>query len=110
MSFQEIFSTLCSGGTLHLVGDAERRDMPALLRLIDREGIERVFLPYVALQQLAETADALGIVPRALRVLVSSGEQLRVTREIRGCAPPCPASSWRTSTGRPKRTSPPPSP
>ncbi|MEW1656697.1 amino acid adenylation domain-containing protein [Streptomyces sp. NPDC093707] len=87
VSFQEIFSTLCTGGTLHLVGDAERRDMPQLLRLIDREGIERVFLPYVALQQLAETAQALDITPRALRILISSGEQLRVTQEIRNlCA------------------------
>ncbi|MEU7134900.1 amino acid adenylation domain-containing protein [Streptomyces sp. NPDC046261] len=83
VSFQEIFSTLCSGGTLHLVSDGERRDMSRLLRLIDREGVERVFLPYVALQQLAETSAALGIVPRALRVLISSGEQLRVTEEIR---------------------------
>ncbi|ARZ71697.1 peptide synthetase [Streptomyces albireticuli] len=83
VSFQEIFSTLCSGGTLHLVSDAERRDIPRLLRLLDREGVERVFLPYVALQQLAETSAALGLVPRALRVLVSSGEQLRVTQEIR---------------------------
>lgn len=83
VSFQEIFSTLCSGGTLHLVSDAERRDIPELLRLIDRAGIERIFLPYVALQQLAETAQALRITPRALRVLISSGEQLRVTQEIR---------------------------
>ncbi|MFE0191075.1 amino acid adenylation domain-containing protein [Streptomyces sp. NPDC058989] len=83
VSFQEIFSTLCSGGALHLVSDGERRDMPALLRRIDTERIERVFLPYVALQQLAETADALDITPRALRVLISSGEQLRVTGEIR---------------------------
>ncbi|MGK5628543.1 amino acid adenylation domain-containing protein [Streptomyces sp. URMC 123] len=83
VSFQEIFSTLCSGGTLLLIGEAERRDMPALLRLLDREGVQRVFLPYVALQQLAEAADALGIAPRALRVLISSGEQLRVTDEIR---------------------------
>ncbi|MFD9069052.1 amino acid adenylation domain-containing protein [Streptomyces lasiicapitis] len=83
VSFQEIFSTLCGGGTLHLVGETERRDMSALLRLIDRGNVERVFLPYVALQHLAETSDALGIVPRALRVLISSGEQLRVTPEIR---------------------------
>ncbi len=83
VSFQEIFSTLCSGGTLHLVADAERCDMPQLLRRIDREGIERVFLPYVALQQLAEAAQALDITPRALKVLISSGEQLRITREIR---------------------------
>ncbi|MEU1305658.1 amino acid adenylation domain-containing protein [Streptomyces shenzhenensis] len=83
VSFQEIFSTLCGGGTLHLVTESERRDMPALLRRADREGIERVFFPYVALQQFAEAAAALGLAPRRLRVLISSGEQLRVTGEIR---------------------------
>ncbi|WP_432094687.1 amino acid adenylation domain-containing protein [Streptomyces sp. bgisy100] len=83
VSFQEIFSTLCSGGTLHLVPDDVRRDMPALLRFLDEQGVERVFMPYVALQQLAEAADGLGLVPSRLRVLISSGEQLRVTEEIR---------------------------
>ncbi|MFF7023207.1 amino acid adenylation domain-containing protein [Streptomyces klenkii] len=83
VSFQEIYSTLCSGGTLRLVTEDERRDMPALLRLLDREEVERVFLPYVALQQLAEASAALGLVPRRLRIIVSSGEQLRVTDEIR---------------------------
>ncbi|WP_328940697.1 amino acid adenylation domain-containing protein [Streptomyces sp. NBC_00250] len=83
VSFQEIFSTLCGGGTLQLVREDERRDMPALLRLLDREAVERVFLPYVALQQLAEASEALGIRPAALRVIISSGEQLRVTDEIR---------------------------
>ncbi|WP_150239633.1 amino acid adenylation domain-containing protein [Nocardiopsis quinghaiensis] len=83
VSFQEVYSTLCGGGTLVLVTEELRRDMPALLRLMDQEGVERVFLPYVALQRLAEAADGLGIVPRSLRVLASSGEQLRVTDEIR---------------------------
>ncbi|RLV09092.1 non-ribosomal peptide synthetase [Streptomyces griseocarneus] len=83
VSFQEIYSTLCGGGTLQLIAESERRDMPALLRLLDREAVERVFLPYVALQQLAEASEALGIRPHALRVIVSSGEQLRVTDEIR---------------------------
>ncbi|OJF15954.1 amino acid adenylation domain-containing protein [Couchioplanes caeruleus] len=83
VSFQEIFSTLCGGGTLRLVHEDERRDMARLLRLLDRDGVERVFLPYVALQQLAETAQALDVHPRKLRVLVSSGEQLRVTTDIR---------------------------
>ncbi|MFK0295420.1 amino acid adenylation domain-containing protein [Streptomyces sp. NPDC090442] len=83
VSFQETFSTLCSGGTLLLVSETERRDMPALLRLLDTERVERLYLPYVALQQLAEAADALDLVPSALRVLISSGEQLRVTDEIR---------------------------
>ncbi|MFG2978205.1 amino acid adenylation domain-containing protein [Streptomyces sp. NPDC048331] len=87
ISFQEIFSTLCSGGTLCLADDARRRDMPALLRLLDRERVEQVFLPPVALQQLAESAGALGVTPTALRSVITCGEQLRVTPEIRAfCA------------------------
>ncbi|MEU5431384.1 amino acid adenylation domain-containing protein [Streptomyces olivoreticuli] len=83
VSFQEIFSTLCGGGNLLVIAEDERRDMPALLRLLDRHGVERLYLPYVALQQLAETAVALDTVPRGIKVLASSGEQLRVTDEIR---------------------------
>ncbi|MBB5122510.1 hypothetical protein AF335_14425 [Streptomyces eurocidicus] len=83
VSFQEIFSTLTSGGVLRLVSEAQRRDARALLDLLDTARVERVFLPYVALQQLAETANALGRTPGHLKVVVSSGEQLRVTEEIR---------------------------
>ncbi|CAM4008173.1 non-ribosomal peptide synthetase [Nocardiopsis rhodophaea] len=83
VSFQELYSTLCGGGTLVVVSEELRRDIPELLRTIDRERVERVFMPYVALQRLAEASTALGIVPRNLKVLGSSGEQLRVTDEIR---------------------------
>ncbi|MFE1334109.1 amino acid adenylation domain-containing protein [Streptomyces microflavus] len=83
VSFQEIFSTLCGGGTLLVLAEEQRRDMPALLRLLDEERVQRVCLPYVALQQLAETSQALSLVPRHLKALLSSGEQLRVTEEIR---------------------------
>ncbi|MEU3712880.1 amino acid adenylation domain-containing protein [Streptomyces catenulae] len=83
VSFQEIFSTLCGGGTLLVLSEEDRRDMPALLRLLDAEGVQRLYLPYVAAQQLAETASALGLAPRHLKALISSGEQLRVTDEIR---------------------------
>ncbi|MFC3536783.1 amino acid adenylation domain-containing protein [Couchioplanes azureus] len=92
VAFQEIFSTLCGGGTLQLVHEDERHDMAALLRLLDRERVERVFLPYVALQQLAETAQALDIYPGKLRVLISSGEQLRVTPDIRRLCRALPGS------------------
>lgn len=83
VSFQEIFSTLCAGSTLHLIGEEERRDPSALLRFMDRKCVERVFMPYIALQQLAEAAVALDLFPGSLRVVGSSGEQLRVTQEIR---------------------------
>ncbi|MGV7963346.1 amino acid adenylation domain-containing protein [Photorhabdus tasmaniensis] len=83
VSFQEIFSTLASGGTLHLISDEQRKDPANLLRLLHQHQIERIYLPYVALQQLAETADTLNIYPEKLKVVISSGEQLRVTDEIR---------------------------
>ncbi|MDE1497168.1 amino acid adenylation domain-containing protein [Xenorhabdus bovienii] len=83
VSFQEISSTLAAGSILHLVDESERKDPAALLRLLDRKAVERIFLPYIALQQLAETAVTLGLFPQKLRVVASSGEHLRVTQEIR---------------------------
>jgi amino acid adenylation domain-containing protein len=67
VSFQEIFSCWLSGGRLVLVSEDERRDFAAVLERLDGEGIERLFLPYVALQHLAEVAEERGIAPRALR-------------------------------------------
>ncbi|EEP73198.1 non-ribosomal peptide synthetase [Micromonospora sp. ATCC 39149] len=93
VSFQEILTTISAGGTLRIIDEHLRRDVPALLRLLDREAVERIFLPYVALQQLAEAAELLGIVPRALRVVISSGEQLRVTPEIRRFLAALPADA-----------------
>jgi acyl-coenzyme A synthetase/AMP-(fatty) acid ligase len=80
VSFQEIFSTWALGGTLVLVDDAMRRDPQALWRVIIREKIERVFLPYVSLQALAEQAPAE--LPESLRDVITAGEQLRITPQI----------------------------
>ncbi|GIJ42392.1 non-ribosomal peptide synthetase [Micromonospora andamanensis] len=93
VSFQEIFTTISAGGTLQMVEERQRRDSSELLRLLDRESVERVVLPYVVLQQLAEAAVTLGIHPRALRVVISSGEQLRVTDEIRRFVAALPAGA-----------------
>ncbi|MEW5928486.1 MAG: amino acid adenylation domain-containing protein [Gemmatimonadota bacterium] len=84
VSFQEMFSTWASGGALVVVPEETRGDMAALARLVERERIERVFLPFVALQHLAEAALEGGIRPPSLRELVTAGEQLRVTGPIRG--------------------------
>ncbi|MFI7549301.1 amino acid adenylation domain-containing protein [Micromonospora sediminimaris] len=93
VSFQEIFTTISAGGTLQLIDERQRRDTSELLRLLDRESVERVALPYVMLQQLAGAAVTLGIHPRALRVVISSGEQLRVTAEIRRFIAALPAGA-----------------
>ncbi len=83
VSFQEIFSTFASGGTLVLPTESERRDPYALLALLARESIERLFLPYVGLQTLAEAVAAGGDVPRSLCDVITAGEQLRITPAIR---------------------------
>ncbi|ARX88553.1 hypothetical protein SMD44_08040 [Streptomyces alboflavus] len=83
VSFQEIFGTLCGGGLLHLVRPGLRQDAPALLDHLEAAGIERLHLPYVALQVLAEHAVRLGRHPSRLRDVITAGEQLLCTDAIR---------------------------
>ena len=87
VAFQEIYSTLCGGGRLILLTAQERRELPSLLRILDDMQAERVILPYVALQALADIVVRRGAAPSHLRIIASSGEQLRITDEIRAlCA------------------------
>ncbi|MFL6234427.1 MAG: amino acid adenylation domain-containing protein, partial [Thermoanaerobaculia bacterium] len=82
VSFEELFSTWGSGGTLVLMPEEARRDPQALLSFLIEKGIERVFQPFVALQQLAEAARERGRIPESLRELVTAGEQLRITPAV----------------------------
>ena len=79
VSFQEIFTSWCSGGTLVLLSETERRDGQKLLAYLKAAGIERLFLPFVALQQLAELADEESLAQLKVREVIASGEQLRIT-------------------------------
>jgi amino acid adenylation domain-containing protein len=79
VSFQEIFSTWCAGGTLLLIDEELRRDPVRLWRFVTEERVERLFLPFVALQSLAEAVTG----PCALRDVITAGEQLRSTPQIR---------------------------
>lgn len=83
VSFQEIFSTLCSGGTLVLFKEELKQDPEAILKLIKAETVERLFTPFVFLQMLAETAEANDeLIPSSLREIMTAGEQLRITPSI----------------------------
>ncbi|RED45825.1 non-ribosomal peptide synthetase [Aestuariispira insulae] len=93
VSFQEIFSTLCTGGCFHLIEPGWRQDLERLLSYMDEKRIERIFMPYVALQMLAETGLASGRYPASLRQVISAGEQLFVTRAIRDWAANLPGLS-----------------
>jgi amino acid adenylation domain-containing protein len=83
VSFQEMFSTWASGGTLVLVDNDTRRDPVALSRFLAQHKIQRIFLPFVALQQLAEATVELSINLPCLQEVNTAGEQLRITPQIR---------------------------
>ncbi|HET6978727.1 MAG TPA: amino acid adenylation domain-containing protein [Pyrinomonadaceae bacterium] len=82
VSFQDIFSTLYWGGAVVLISQEDRLDSHALLRVITEQQVERMSLPVVALQQLAETAEELGIVPPSLHDVIAAGDRLQITKPI----------------------------
>lgn len=82
-SFHEIFSTLCSGGTLVLISEQSRRDAGSLLQYLHDQTINRMFMPFIFLQQLAQEAVRNPIQVPSLTEIITAGEQLRITPEIR---------------------------
>ncbi|HVR95385.1 MAG TPA: amino acid adenylation domain-containing protein, partial [Thermoanaerobaculia bacterium] len=99
VSFQEIFSTWCSEGTLVLADEMTRRDMGGLGTFLEAEGIERLHLPYAALKHLAEAASGTAALPSRLREVITAGEQLRVTPTVRELFARLPACSLHNQYG-----------
>ncbi len=82
VSFQELFTTFAQGGTLVLITDEDRLNSTQLLRKIISEKINRIIVPFVALQYLAEAVERTGEVPSTLKEVFTSGEQLKITPAI----------------------------
>ena len=82
VSFQEMFSTWFSGGTLLLVDEQLRREPLALLGLLQEQAVERLFVPFVALQQLAEVVVSSNFITSHLKEIITAGEQLQITPAI----------------------------
>lgn len=83
VSFQEIFATFAQGGCLYLVNNQTKQDFRALLTFIDSHAIERIFLPYIALLQLLQWANRLQLYPQSLREIITAGEQLVVSDDLK---------------------------
>ena len=82
VSFQEIFTTFAQCGTLVMITDEDRLNSTQLLRKIISQRINRVIVPFVALQYLAEAVQRTGEVPSSLREVFTSGEQLKITPAV----------------------------
>jgi amino acid adenylation domain-containing protein len=80
-SFHELFATWCAGGTIVLITNDLRLDANAMLRFLRERKVERVFLPFVYVQHLAE-AYAEQPLPLHLREVQTAGEQLQTTAQI----------------------------
>ena len=83
VSFQEIFATLTIGATLVLISDDLRLDPVNLLEYINTNKIDRIFLPFVALQFLAEAAYSTHQFPQSLKEVMTAGEQLKITPQVK---------------------------
>ncbi len=82
VSFQEMLATLCSGGQLVLITEEIRHNPSALWQCITENSINRIFLPFVALQQLAESAKDQDKLPDSLLEVITAGEQLQITPQL----------------------------
>src|SRR6185369_7889190 len=80
-SFHEMFACWGSGGTLVLVPEELRRDMPALALLLVERRIEKAILPVVVLQQLAEIFTGREELP-PLREITTTGERLQTNQAM----------------------------
>jgi amino acid adenylation domain-containing protein len=82
VSIQEIFGTLAVGGTVVMVDDQTRRDPVTLLDFLCSARVERLFQPFVALNELAVTSTRTAKVPADLRDVITAGEQLQVNDNL----------------------------
>lgn len=84
VAFQEVFSTVCTGGTLVMLKEWMRKDAFALKSFLRSRGVERLFIPPLMLQSLAECCQKdEGLALDGLKDVIAAGEQLRVSPEVR---------------------------
>ncbi len=80
VSFQEIMTTLTSGGELNLIGEMERKDMDYLMDFLVSYRIELLYLPFYYLNFLFSEPHRWGSACKhSLKHIITAGEQLIIT-------------------------------
>ncbi|MFI6996575.1 amino acid adenylation domain-containing protein [Nocardia sp. NPDC050175] len=79
----EVFGTLCNGGTLVIPPAQARTDFEALAALLAEERVERAYLPYVTLRELAAVLRSSTVELPDLREVYVTGERLVITGDVR---------------------------
>ncbi|WP_271574391.1 AMP-binding protein, partial [Bradyrhizobium sp. CCBAU 11361] len=83
VSCQELFICWKDGGLLVLVREETRTHFSDLLEFVEGEAIERLFLPFVALNHFAEVWSAQQVQLPYLSEIYTAGEQLQATLPLR---------------------------
>ncbi|WP_314590408.1 non-ribosomal peptide synthetase, partial [Paenibacillus terrigena] len=81
--YQEVFSTLLSGGKLHLIDNDTQTDVNRLLTVIASNQIEVLYLPVSFLKFVFLDKEFASRVPTCIRHIITAGEQLVVSDELK---------------------------
>ncbi|GFZ32347.1 surfactin synthase subunit 2 [Clostridium zeae] len=79
VSFQEIFSTLVSGGELYLINKEMRNDIDKLFAFIKEKEIKILFLPTAFLKFIMSEEEYIEKFPRNCKHIITAGEQLLIS-------------------------------
>lgn len=82
VSVLEILAPLSSAGVLILLREEDRRDFGAIVRQLVKQRVERLILPFTALEHLAEHLEDSPVDVLSLRYVVSTGEALQITPPV----------------------------
>ncbi|RMV83742.1 Non-ribosomal peptide synthetase, partial [Pseudomonas amygdali pv. tabaci] len=74
---------MCQGGSLVLMSETARKDLASLRPTLVAEGVQRAFLPFAVLQQLAGLSESDAARPADGCEIVTAGEALLINDELR---------------------------
>jgi amino acid adenylation domain-containing protein len=83
VAFQEIFSTLLYGGGLLMLERETVKDVPLLLKVLNKWGVETAFFPASFLKLIFNHDELAAAMPRSIRHIVTAGEQVVVNQSMR---------------------------
>ncbi|GAA2253894.1 non-ribosomal peptide synthetase [Streptomyces ruber] len=83
VSLQETLSALCSGKTLHVPTEDQRRSAELLARWLHEQKVDELYAPTLVIAALAEAAGEAGLDLPRLRTVAQAGEALRLDGPLR---------------------------
>ncbi len=98
-SFHEMFSAWRSGGTLFLIPEPLRLDIPWLARYLVEERMEKITLPVTVLRQLADEYISQDYLPVDLKEIISTGEQMQLSPHLLSLADALKKTSFHNHYG-----------